>query len=272
MPLAELHFCPVEDLGLADYRGPRGREVVRTHCKAHFAGALARARRHEQKEERHGYERQLETRMNNLKARAAHKGLVMELDKATLRDTLFSLSATCFHCGDGTHGEYPLGTDRLDLTQGYTAANTVACCNRCNIARGNMTLDAFRTACRNIATFQTTGQPTVHKVPYVVSLAAAPLLSGVPFTSLKACAEQRGLQVQITEADHARLRMLPCYLCGVQDGDNGVDRRDNTQGYTHDNAFPCCTCCNMIKRTSGFEEIVAACIRVQKKSEAPGRS
>lgn len=38
---------------------------------------------------------------------------------------------------------------------------------------------------------------------------------------------------------------------------NGIDRVDNTKGYTTDNCVPCCEVCNRMKRTMEFEEFKA---------------
>lgn len=35
---------------------------------------------------------------------------------------------------------------------------------------------------------------------------------------------------------------------------NGLDRRNNNKGYTHDNIVPCCKPCNYAKRDMNIEE------------------
>jgi len=43
---------------------------------------------------------------------------------------------------------------------------------------------------------------------------------------------------------------------------NGVDRQDNTKGYTLENCVPCCGTCNDMKRARTVERFIAACIAV----------
>ena len=38
---------------------------------------------------------------------------------------------------------------------------------------------------------------------------------------------------------------------------NGIDRLDNTRGYTIDNCVPCCTRCNTIKLDASYDEFIA---------------
>lgn len=37
---------------------------------------------------------------------------------------------------------------------------------------------------------------------------------------------------------------------------NGIDRKDNSVGYTQNNCVPCCSICNMMKRTMGYQEFL----------------
>jgi hypothetical protein len=37
---------------------------------------------------------------------------------------------------------------------------------------------------------------------------------------------------------------------------NGIDRKDNSQGYTLENALPCCWRCNRIKRDMSYDEFI----------------
>ncbi|MGJ4945153.1 HNH endonuclease signature motif containing protein [Bradyrhizobium sp. HKCCYLS1011] len=40
------------------------------------------------------------------------------------------------------------------------------------------------------------------------------------------------------------------YVC------NGIDRKDNGQGYTIENCVPCCSVCNHAKHTMGYEQFI----------------
>lgn len=78
--------------------------------------------------------------------------------------------------------------------------------------------------------------------------------------STKHGAERRGLTWDLTNEQVRNLSSKPCHYCGVlpaQHGTssrcngvylyNGIDRIDNTKGYTIDNVTPCCDICNGAK-------------------------
>ena len=60
-------------------------------------------------------------------------------------------------------------------------------------------------------------------------------------------AERRGKQFSLSEKEFFRMITEPCFYCGELDGYNGVDRVDNSIGYTDSNCVPCCKNCNSMK-------------------------
>jgi hypothetical protein len=52
-----------------------------------------------------------------------------------------------------------------------------------------------------------------------------------------------------------KLILQPCVYCGIQSA-GGIDRRDNTQGYTEQNSEPCCAKCNYAKRGQTVDEFL----------------
>jgi len=85
------------------------------------------------------------------KTGAARRGYCWELTKEEFRAMT---EASCYYCGTKPsqvnrplrcNGGYTYnGVDRVDNSQGYTKDNTVACCGRCNLAKGQMSVDEFR--------------------------------------------------------------------------------------------------------------------------------
>jgi len=63
----------------------------------------------------------------------------------------------------------------------------------------------------------------------------------------------------ITISEWKELRKLPCEYCGGPRSENGVglDRKDNSKGYSIGNVAPCCPTCNYVKRDEfTYEEMV----------------
>ncbi len=82
-------------------------------------------------------------------------------------------------------------------------------------------------------------------------------------------AQRRGLVFDLTPEQFYLVTQQPCYYCGsatmrtrkTNESDdgfafNGIDRADNSRGYTVDNVVPCCTDCNYGKGTMSAKEFL----------------
>jgi len=86
-------------------------------------------------------------------------------------------------------------------------------------------------------------------------------------------AKRRGLPFALTFEEYKEIVVKPCYYCGVSSSKicygslnnarnhgeficNGIDREDNTKGYTKENSVACCTSCNIGKGTSSTQEFL----------------
>jgi len=80
-------------------------------------------------------------------------------------------------------------------------------------------------------------------------------------------AKKRGYSYELTEEQFAEITKKDCYYCGIKpynaysqlhrNGDyiyNGIDRIDNTKGYTIDNVVSCCKICNHAKNKQTLQE------------------
>lgn len=83
-------------------------------------------------------------------------------------------------------------------------------------------------------------------------------------------ASYRGIEWSLTNEQFKALIMLPCHYCGLASSmvktakclfgelaHNGVDRHDNTLGYTVANCVPCCKICQKMKGTMPYEEFIS---------------
>lgn len=87
------------------------------------------------------------------------------------------------------------------------------------------------------------------------------------FSHYRQAAKQRGIPFTLTKDDARALFEGNCAYCGVQPSNNwsdknlageyvwnGIDRVDNSLGYTLDNCVSCCTACNFAKGSRSAEE------------------
>ena len=86
------------------------------------------------------------------------------------------------------------------------------------------------------------------------------------FRDYKRKALIKGKCFELTLPTFQMLCNQPCFWCGL-DGKpaHGVDRRDNTQGYTIQNAKPCCSVCNYGKNDTSEEDFINMCVKVAVK-------
>lgn len=80
-------------------------------------------------------------------------------------------------------------------------------------------------------------------------------------------AKENGIAFELSDEEFLSLIQLPCTYCGCLGSNiinpvrkrgpfvyNGIDRINNTEGYTRANSVPCCRNCNYSKSTMTFEE------------------
>lgn len=95
------------------------------------------------------------------------------------------------------------------------------------------------------------------------------------FTNYKNGALNRDYEFNLTEEQFINISTEKCHYCGSEPnnekemyGDvftlNGIDRKDNSIGYTVDNSLPCCTVCNRAKGVLGYQDFIAWINRVKQ--------
>ncbi len=98
------------------------------------------------------------------------------------------------------------------------------------------------------------------------------------FCTYRIGAKKRGYTFDLTREEFAVLTKQDCWYCGVEPAQirrngggklptlsfylyNGIDRVDNSVGYTLANCIPCCGACNRMKNVQSGEDFVS---RVRK--------
>lgn len=104
------------------------------------------------------------------------------------------------------------------------------------------------------------------------------------YSSTRSAALRRSLDFDMTKEDFINKVTSDCEYCGAappykttyrKDGSemynggvnaNGLDRVDNSIGYTNSNTVSCCTACNLSKHTRSKESFLEHCLSVTRKS------
>lgn len=85
------------------------------------------------------------------------------------------------------------------------------------------------------------------------------------YARTKNSAKIRKMKFTLTREDIANLIFLNCHYCGVEPEQtyrtlvktfNGIDRKNNNEGYTIDNCLPCCMTCNYGKRDMPYNNFI----------------
>jgi hypothetical protein len=98
------------------------------------------------------------------------------------------------------------------------------------------------------------------------------------YRGVVATAEGKGLEIDLTRDDYAKIVAQPCHYCGIpapfrkhwsyRGGiyAHGIDRVDNSKGYTKENSVSCCKACNYAKHTMSVDEFLVWVKRVYEHS------
>lgn len=87
---------------------------------------------------------------------------------------------------------------------------------------------------------------------------------GAGYLSYKSRALKTGKEFDFSSEEFSALVGLPCRYCGDDSTRIGVDRVDNTLGYTKENAAPCCKMCNFMKRDYSVEQFLSHVQRIAR--------
>ena len=77
-------------------------------------------------------------------------------------------------------------------------------------------------------------------------------------------ANKRGIKWELTFEQFMIFWQKPCYYCGDEIKTIGLDRIDNTKGYSIDNVVSCCSICNYMKLNNSQDEFIEHCKKIVK--------
>lgn len=181
-----------------------------------------------------------------LKTNAAQRSVVyIDADGQLMAD---KFSSPCHFCEFvPSAGESLNGLDRVDSAGPYSDANTVACCATCNAMKNVLVADEFVYNVRKIAAFTNAD---------IASGSGGEVRQRLPAFGGRAelrDAPAKTKEDQLTVNEKIDIWSSPCYLCG-RTPSFGIDRQDASGDYTLENARPCCTWCNYMKKDLGLED------------------
>ena len=95
------------------------------------------------------------------------------------------------------------------------------------------------------------------------------------YRNYKTHAKKKKLEFDLDFDTFILMASSKCYYCGaspknIQKGDNGdycyqgIDRKDNSKGYTIENVVPCCEICNKAKRHMTYSAFLAWIKRISE--------
>lgn len=169
----------------------------------------------------------------------------------------------CVYCGEEIHDGYLHGIDRLYNRVGYIYENCVPCCAMCNYMKCILDPGVFIAICDNILIHlkEIDGQQNM-----TVMFDRHP----APYLKYKSRAESHCWDFKLTRDQYNIICKQDCYLCGKtinRNHSNGIDRFDNTCGYTHENCRPCCSTCNYIKSDYPYDLLIKHLLQIHQNHQ-----
>ena len=75
--------------------------------------------------------------------------------------------------------------------------------------------------------------------------------------SIKSSSKVREIELSLTREDFEKLTSGNCAYCGDSRSPLGIDRIDNSKGYTLENSTSCCKICNYMKKNLSVENFIS---------------
>jgi uncharacterized protein DUF4338 len=212
------------------------------------------ARMYRAKREIEGWVKTFDSRFFSIKGGAKSRGIGFFLSKSECEKMM--LINPCYYCGITIEDKIN-GIDRLDHNDHYTPENCVSCCTDCNMMKGSLDPNTFIERCSQISYIHSN---TIGSLNLECWIESRP----VDFNQYKIRAKKKNLVFELTEEDYESFTNNKCFYCGLMLGLSGIDRKNNSFGYTSSNCVSCCSQCNQSKKAMRCEDFIDKCIRITK--------
>lgn len=186
--------------------------------------------------------------MYNYTHKCEINGVIFNLTEDQFHNLIYM---PCYYCS-AIESKGFNGIDRMDSTRGYELDNCVSCCDECNTMKGALDNVTFIKRAEHILTHQGIINGKLH----IGSFANH---KNSNYNNYKKGAIERNYEFKLSEQEFNNIINQNCYICGKKNNTqhmNGIDRYDNTVGYTIDNCRPCCGQCNFMKKDLNYDYLL----------------
>ena len=184
------------------------------------------------------------------KKRALLEGIDFNVDMDVFEKYVKS---NCYYCGKRSNIRL-LGIDRIDNNNGYNEGNMVSCCKQCNMMKNSLNVETFVLMCAHISHCNKIIKEKYY-FPHVFHN-----WIGSSFNNYKIRAENKDIDFTIDNDYYNDIVKKPCYICHrTPQVKNGLDRYNNSKGYTKDNIRSCCGSCNFLKKKTSHDYLIFHC-------------
>jgi hypothetical protein len=180
------------------------------------------------------------SRFRGIKQQAQNKKIIWN-DDLTDEICYQLMTAQCFYCQFKSEKTLN-GIDRMDSSKNYEKSNCVSCCKICNFIKGSLDPTTFVERCQHISK-HFNGIGVYHPELF-------PNSSSVSQESYRVRALNKNIEFSLTKEQFETTIQQNCYYCKKETTSihlNGIDRKNNTIGYTIENCVSCCSECNYMK-------------------------
>jgi len=205
--------------------------------------------------------RNLETNWNMFQSKTNKRQKECNLTKEQYFELI---QKPCVYCSYYDENEIN-GIDRVNNSVGYTLDNCVTACKHCNRMKHILHPVFFVGKAQLISKHQKRLLETAERAEFYKKWSIYIHKVPTSYVYVKRMSEEkRGLEYSLTKEQYDELIYKPCYLCGFKNGvGNGLDRQDNSIGYTYGNVLPCCSTCNMMKSFYIKDDFIAQMLKIK---------
>jgi hypothetical protein len=127
---------------------------------------------------------------------------------------------------------------------------SVPCCWTCNRAKSNNDKQTYLYIMEHLAATRNIEGAKKHATMFINRAG--------DYQQYQKNAQVRNYEWGLDENTFNKIVVKPCTYCQTTFSNSvGIDRWDNTKGYTIENAVPCCTTCNIMKNESNGDQFLA---------------